>query len=226
MHYNILFLALLLVFGLSQKTIATSDQSAAQRLHEQACSITPYIGDDPWHITNLYNCANRELFIPYQLWTGAAWDGDKNSPCMHAVDTNTILNKPDENYARGRVIIKGPVLWKDDLSSEMVEVWERVRPHRNSNGYYACHPRGIGKVHNKNKPHGRFVRGLCFAPGGFGWKINRKRTCIKTTLEIVDLTLNENNLLSSLAVKFWFRDKLKYRYVYQPGKGTTQIKLY
>ena len=57
-------------------------QLAAKRLHKVACSINPYSNKDPWHISNLYNCANKELFIPYQLWTGAVWNGDKNANCM------------------------------------------------------------------------------------------------------------------------------------------------
>ena len=42
--------------------------TAAEQLHQQACSVSPYVSDAPWHIANLYNCLTRELFIPYQLW--------------------------------------------------------------------------------------------------------------------------------------------------------------
>jgi hypothetical protein len=105
-------------------------------------------------------------------------------------------------------------------------VWERRLGTYNSLKYYACHKRGIGIVHNLNKPHVNYIRGLCRAPAGFGWKIGQRRTCIKTTVEIINVTLDENGDLDSLTTDYWFRDKLSYRYTYQPNKGVVWIKDY
>ncbi len=196
---------------------------AAERLHEIACSISPYASKDPWHISNLYNCVSQELFIPYQLWTGAIWDGDKNANCMHAANSRSLLDSPGKGYAKGEVIIKGPIQWTDDVSGEIRNVWQRTRSTSNTQKYYVCHPRGIGGIHNVKRPWVKWVRGLCHIPAGFGWKIGQKRTCIKTTIEIIDIVLDEQNRLHNITVKFWFRDTLRYRYTYQRNYGTQQI---
>jgi hypothetical protein len=206
-------------------TIAEQKQAqlAAVKLHQTACSISPYISDDPWHIANLYNCANKQLFIPYQLWTGSKWNGDKNATCMHKANTRSPLENSKEGYFGGEVIINGPIKWKDDLTGEVKNVWQRTRSNTKSNKYYICHNRGIGGIHNLNKPWVKWIRGLCNIPAGYGWQIGKKRTCIKTTLEIIDIQLDEKNHLKNITVKFWFRDKLLYRYVYERNFGTKSI---
>jgi len=177
----------------------------------------------------LYNCSSKELFIPYQLWTGASWDGDKNADCIHSVNTESILSKPINatgRYSKGKVIIKGITKWTHPESGEELEVFERHRPHRNAVSYYECHKRGIGKVHNLRKPKGRWVRGLCHIPAGEGWVIGQQRTCIKTTLEIVNVSLDNDMRLKDVTVKYWYRDKLKYRYTYEREKGTVEVLSY
>lgn len=204
----------------------TVELSFAEKLHYQACSIKPYVSDDPWHIANLYDCVNKELYIPYQLWSGAEWGGDKYSACMHEVNRKSVLSQPAEDYASGEVIVNGPIEWTDPHTGELLQVWERIRPNINSHKYYACHSRGIGVVHNPLKLNSRYVRGLCRAPAGFGWKVGVKRTCIKTTVEIVEVVIDQNNHLENIVVDYWFRDKLKYRYIYKPRQGETNILLY
>ncbi len=54
--------------------------------YEAAC-VEPATSTSPWNIKNLYDCENRSLFIPYQLWTGADWDGAKDAPCMHTANS-------------------------------------------------------------------------------------------------------------------------------------------
>jgi hypothetical protein len=103
-------------------------------------------------------------------------------------------------------------------------VWERRLDSYNSLKYYTCHKRGIGIIYNLNKPHINYIRGLCRAPAGFGWKIGQRRTCIKTTVENINVTLDENDRLDSLMTDYWFRDKLKYRFTYKPNKGVVWVK--
>ncbi len=200
--------------------------STADGLHQAVCAIQPYVSDDPWHIANLYNCASRELFVPYQLWSGATWEGDKQASCMHSVQRRSVLSQPSDQYAGGEVIARGPVSWKDPHRGDTLQVWERVYPSINSYKYYACHKRGIGIVHNLSKPTEKYIRGLCRAPAGFGWKMGKRRTCVKTTVEIDELVLNENHHLVGLRYKYWFRDKLKFRYTLEPNRGETEIFLY
>ena len=195
-------------------------------MHQKACSISPYNSEEPWHISNLYNCVNKELFIPYHLWTGAKWDGDKNVECMHTTNKISVLESLEKGYAKGEVIIKGPIKWEDDVTGEVRDVWRRTRSTSESQKYYVCHKRGIGVIHNANKPWVQWVRGLCNIPAGFGWKIGQKRTCIKTTVEIIDIELDSQNHLQNITVKYWFRDKLRYRYVYAENYGTQQIFRY
>ncbi len=200
--------------------------STAEVFHQAVCAIQPYLSDDPWHIASLYNCASRELFVPYQLWSGASWGGDKRSSCMHNVQRRSILSQSSDKYAAGEVIVRGPVSWKDPHRGDTLQVWERAYTSINSYKYYACHKRGIGIVHNLSKPTEKYIRGLCRAPAGFGWKIGQRRTCVKTTIEIDEIVLDEKHHLVGLSYKYWFRDKLKFRYTLRPNLGETEIFLY
>ena len=220
------YLSLLLISSNVSYATPEEVQKRAQLLHDKACAIEPYVADDPWHIANLYNCSTRQLFIPYQLWTGAQWNGDKDAPCMHEINNRNVLERPSDSYARGEVIIKGPIEWLNPFSGKTLSVWERQRPHRNASKYYVCHERGIGSIHNLRKPKEQFVEGLCQAPGGHGWMVGKRRTCIKVTLEIIDLTLDDNHHLSSLKVKYWWRDKLRYAHTYIPNEGIKSIYIY
>ncbi len=199
---------------------------SADELHQQACSVQPPVVRDSWHISHLYDCLTKELFVPYQLWSGAQWNGDKQASCMHEVSQTTSLTRLGDDFESGEITIKGPILWEDTHTGEILHVWERSLDTYNSLKYYACHKRGIGIIHNLNKPHVNYIRGLCRAPAGFGWKIGQRRTCIKTTVEIINVTLDENGNLDSLTTDYWFRDKLSYRYTYQPNKGVVWVKGY
>lgn len=197
--------------------------TSAEDFHREVCALQPYEGEDPWRITHLYNCATREFFIPYQLWSGASWDGDKQAPCMHEVDRSSRLDMPSDKYSSGELVVKGPIMWTDPGTGEEIEVWSRSLVDYNSTKYYACHERGIGTIRNMKKPHMNYLKGLCHAPGGYGWKIGEKRTCIKTTLEIIEVELDEQNRLKYLVLNYWFRDKLSYRYWYEPERGAAKI---
>jgi len=200
--------------------------SSAEELHQQTCSSQAPAVDSPWHITHLYDCSTKKMFIPYQLWSGGHWSGDKQASCMHEVNQSTPLTRLGDDSQSGDTIIRGPILWEDPHTGEKLKVWERRLDNYNSLKYYACHKRGIGIVHNLNKPHINYIRGLCRAPAGFGWKIGKRRTCIKTTVEIISVTLDENGDLDSLTTDYWFRDKLSYRYTYKPNKGVVSVKRY
>jgi hypothetical protein len=200
--------------------------SSAEELHQQACSAQAPTTDNPWHITQLYDCLSKKMFVPYQLWSGGHWSGDKQASCMHEVNQSTPLIRLGDDSQSGDTIIRGPILWEDPHTGEKLKVWERRLDNYNSLKYYACHKRGIGIVHNLNKPHINYIRGLCRAPAGFGWKIGQRRTCIKTTVEIINVTLDENGDLDSLTTNYWFRDKLSYRYTYKPNKGVVSVKRY
>ena len=108
--------------------------------------------------------------------------------CTPLISRN-ILSQSANHFSSGEVIIRGPLPWQDKDNGEQFMIWERIRPSRNSHKYYACHPRGIGVIHNIRKPNAHYIKGLCHAPAGFGWKVGKRRTCIKTTLEIDSVSL-------------------------------------
>jgi hypothetical protein len=210
----------------ASKSVQSLATLSAEELHQQACTDQTSKVADPWHITYLYDCLKRELFVPYQLWSGAQWHGDKQAACMHAVNQRTSLTRLGDGFESGEIVVKGPIVWNDSHNGEALQVWERSLNTYNSLKYYTCHKRGIGIVHNLNKPHINYIRGLCRAPAGFGWKIGQRRTCIKTTVEIVNITLDDDKRLESLTADYWFRDKLSYRYTYKPNQGVVWIKDY
>lgn len=197
-----------------------------EQLHQHVCQIAAADSDSPWHIKNLYDCKKAELFVPYQLWTGSAWDGDKRAACTHPADIKTSLEKPSDDYLSGEIVISGPESWEHPKTGDQLQVWKRSLSQYKGYKYYYCHSRGIGTIFRSKKPDDIYLLGLCHAPGGDGWVIGMRRTCIKTTLEIDEIELDSNNQLISLSVKYWFRDKLRYRYRYEPGRGTTQIFSY
>ena len=145
---------------------------------------------------------------------------------MHPIKNTRILERPTDEYARGEVVITGPIEWLNPFTDKTIKVWERHRPHRNASKYYVCHERGIGSIHNLKKPKVQFVEGLCQAPAGHGWMIGKRRTCIKVTLEIINIDLDEKNHLSSLEVKYWWRDKLRFTHTYIPNEGVKSIYIH
>ena len=50
-------------------SVALSAPAVAEGFHHRACA-SPSNGS-PWHVSNLYDCETRALYIPYRLWTGA-----------------------------------------------------------------------------------------------------------------------------------------------------------
>ena len=105
----------------------------ASALHELACT-EPKKGGAPWNVANLYDCETKQLFIPYQLWTGVKWDGNKDAPCMHKADTLFHVN------GRSATTIKGPREWKSR------QIWAREKVNGSKTQYFECHDKGIGRV--------------------------------------------------------------------------------
>ena len=51
--------------------VLCASAAAAESIHERARAAPP--DEAAWHISNLYDCRSRSLYIPYHLWTGMAW---------------------------------------------------------------------------------------------------------------------------------------------------------
>ena len=187
-----------------------------ETLHRLACS-QPKKSDSPWNIGNLYDCASRELFIPYQLWTGANWDGNKDTPCMHPADTFFIVN------GRSRTTIKGPKQWENSYTGNTEIVWSRDKTDGSKQQYFVCHEKGIGRVYDRRIGRGTryFETGRCKFPAGHGWKISVRRYCKSTSIEITSISLDEDHNLSDLQFKWWTSSTLDQKYRYVPNRSMT-----
>jgi len=176
-------------------------------------------GESAWHISNLYNCDNDSLFVPYQLWTGVAWDGDKESACMHAADTVFTVNNAS------RTTIRGPVQWKNPQSGKTIEIWVRAKVYTSKTQYFACHEDGIGRVYD-SRWEGYYAVGRCKFPAGYDWKIGKREDCMHTSVQITDVALDSDGQLESIMFKWWYQKRsgewvFDHMYRYQREVGMT-----
>ncbi len=187
----------------------------ADALHELA-SRNPKRSRSAWNIANLYDRENRTLFVPYQLWTGAEWNGDKDAPCMHKADTLFYVN------GRSATTIQGPKEWNGQ------EIWVRAKENGSKTQYFQCHDKGIGRVYEIRRGRTRTYRetGRCKFPSGYGWKFGKSRECTNTAIEIDKIEFDGNHDLAALEFKWWFLSRsrgyvLDHRYRYVPNTGST-----
>ena len=206
------------LFALENGTASAQNKVTLQdpeTLHELACSGASE-SDSPWHIGNLYDCESRSMFIPYHLWTGAEWDGNKDGPCMHEASTTFFVNR------RSKTTIEGPKEWRGQ------EIWVRAKSDGSKTQYFECHDRGIGRVYENRKGRKRVYRktGRCKFPAGYGWQMSRKRYCTRTAIELDKMEFDSNRELLALEFKWWYKARsggyvFDHRYRYQPNVGST-----
>ena len=188
----------------------------ASALHELACT-EPKKSDAPWNIANLYDCETRQLFVPYQLWSGAMWDGNKEAPCMHTADTLFHVNN------RSATTIQGPKEWKGR------QIWARAKVNGSKTQYFECHGKGIGRVYEIRNGRERTYRktGRCKFPGGYGWVPGKRRECAGTALKIYSIEFDGDHNFSALEFEYWFLSRsrgqhvLDHKYRYVPEQGMT-----
>ena len=185
-----------------------------------ACSDQPESGNpSAWHIANLYDCDNSTLFIPYQLWTGMSWDGNKDAPCMHPADTLFHVNGVSSTT------IRGPRSWTNTDTGSEHTVWFREKVDGSKQQYFTCHPLGIGRVYDSRGGGRSYPVGRCKFPAGYGWQVGVQRRCENTAIEITRLELDADNNLSALEFKWWYRNStgayiLDHMYRYEPNVGS------
>ena len=187
--------------------------STESQLHEIACA-QPAKSDDPWNIKNLYDCSTSTLYIPYQLWSGAKWDGSKSEACMHAVRSTVAASDRSETR------IVGPKPWKNPKSGVTEAVWSQEKADGSKAQYYTCHEKGIGRVYD-SRGHHAFKQGRCVFPAGNGWALAVKRDCRDSAIEITAIALNEKNELESIEFNGWTGATLDHHYRYAPNVGMT-----
>ena len=194
-------------------TPAWAEETSTDSFHKIACSKHPP-SSSPWHIRNLYDCKTREMFLPYQLWTGAKWDGRKDAPCMHVADNTFSVN--DRSLTR----ISGPRKWRNPKTDKEEMVWVREKVQGWKEQYFTCHEKGIGRLYDSRRP--RYYRiGRCKFPAGHGWKVGVRRECRSTSIEITLVGLDDTGYLTEIEFKYWSRSRLDHIYRYVPNQGMT-----
>ena len=193
--------------------VLCASAAAAEPIHERACN-GKQPGASPWHISNLYDCRSRTLYIPYHLWTGMPWDGRKDRPCMHKAYNHFLVN------GRSQTVIRGPENWNHPKTGEALQIWirEKVRGHKVQ--YFVCHERGIGRVYDSRRERVARV-GRCKFPAGRGWKVGERRECRSTAIEITRIDVDDDGLLAGLEFKYFSRGRLDHIYRYVPRQGMT-----
>ena len=205
--------ALIFIAVMGGALVPQGSQVAADMIHSIACS-EPQKSDSPWNIQELYNCETRDLYVPYQLWTGAQWDGDRNAPCMHASDKLFFVG------FMSPTTIKGPKEWEIPLTGETLTIWSREKVIGSKIQYFTCHELGIGRVYDNRSPR-VYSTGRCKFPAGSRRKIGEQRDCLDTSIEIIALSLDAENNLEDLTFKWWTGARLDHIYRYVPNKGMT-----
>lgn len=174
--------------------------------------------NSPWNLTNLYNKEDKSFFIPYQLWTGAEWDGNKKSKCIHQADSTFYVNGKDPTT------IKGTIKWKSPQTGKTYDIWKREKINRHKEQYFVCHEKGIGRVYD-SRSGGRYSdKGKCKFPAGYGWKIDEKQECLQTAIKITQIEFNKENNLTGIEFIFWYENSygelvIDHKYRYEPNIG-------
>jgi hypothetical protein len=196
-----------------------SDLVSALELHQAACSGVDDINESPWDIKSLYNCETKNFFVPYQLWTGAKWNGDQDTNCMHEADSTFYVNRTSGTT------IKGPVEWENPKTLNTLKVWKREKLNGSKQQYFACNDKGIGRVFDSRKGGRYYDLGRCKFPAGQGWEIGKQRKCKSTAIEIVKVEIDSNKSLSAIEFKWWYQSRSgeyvhDHTYRYEPNIGS------
>ena len=220
--WRLIFILLILTFALNIKAANFNKSRSGSELYELETQtdvdqlVTKSQGKPapgPWHFNNLYDKSSKGFFIPYHLWSGAEWDGNKSTDnCVHEVES--IWEFTDAKKRQRKSKILGQRRYTNPKTGETFETYE----WRNKRGsqHLICHEKGLARVYDF-----RFERaGLldspvlngteCKFPAGFGWRIGVPEDCNpkapkQTTLTKV--TFDEDfNLV-----------KIAYTYTEKPG---------
>ncbi len=168
--------------------------------------------DEPWGVNNLYNCNTGLLYIPYQLWTGVAWNGDKTARCMHPTFSSFSVN------GDSKTTITGPRQWINPKSDEVEQVWVRDKVSGSKTQYFTCHKKGIGRVYDSRRSR-FYTTGRCKFPAGEGWELSKRRYCETTSIQITQLAFDYDGNLLHMKFKWWSGETLDHVYRYVPNYG-------
>lgn len=195
-----------------------SELESTLELHQAACSGGDDLNESPWDIRSLYSCETKKLFVPYQLWTGATWNGNQDSNCMHEADSTFYVNGTSETK------ISGPLEWSNPKTLDTLKVWKREKLKDAKQQYFTCNNKGIGRVYDSRNGGRYFDSGRCKFPAGKGWELGKQRKCKSTAIEIVKVEIDSSRNLSAIEFKWWYQSRNgeyvhHHTYRYEPNIG-------
>lgn len=181
-----------------------------------------------WHIDNLYDCSTNSFFIPYQLWSGAKFDGNKTTSKNHQVDniSHASYNKSSKLKP---IHIKGTQKWINKETDEENNIYIRTNESKGVKKvqYFVANDMGIGRVYDDRRG-GRYFSGTGIKfPAGYSWKLGEKRAAVdtqnaenrKTEIEIISMVFNDNQELKSITFNWWTNGNLDRQYTYTVNNG-------
>ena len=182
-----------------------------------------------WSKQNVYDPETDTYYIPYHLWTGAYWDGNKNeNVILHSADTVFLVNGVSETR------INGPETWRHPYLDKEFKVYRRTKSNRDKVQRFVFHENGIGRVydHRPTRSYDWYYDGKEVKfPAGWGWKIGApqtfsftiwaygKKQSWTTTIEITAIEFDHESVMTALKYNYSVNGILDHKYVYRPRKG-------
>jgi hypothetical protein len=188
-----------------------------------------------WYIGNLYDCKTNSFFIPYQLWSGAKYDGNKANSKKHQVDNISYSTYNSSGKLRP-ILITGTTKFTNEETGEVNNIYKRVVESKRFRKvqYFIASDMGIGRVYD-NRKGGRYFSGSGIKfPAGYGWSLNKKRKAYDTIngneriteIEINKMEFTKDKELKSITFKWWVNGRLDRMYEYTVNNGLSKaIKL-
>ena len=222
---------LLFSFNSFAKGFNLKNQSQAKAIYVEASKNK---SSNPWYFTNLYSKENNSFFIPYQLWSGSKWNGNKNiENCMHNVKNKWVFKRADRER-KNRVL--APVDYKVPDTDKIVKTF-KVENKRTTQ-HYICHEKGLARIYDSRFAEAGTLKELkgkeCKFPAGFGWKIAVSTDCSKSSpkeTKVISLTFDNNYILTKMSYTYEKKEGRKTSrkndfYEYEPNKGRVFYKKY
>jgi hypothetical protein len=190
---------------------------------------------NPYHFINLFDASSDSFFIPYQLWSGAKWDGVKSvEKCMHKANTTWTYFNPRNTKSKGKII--SPVKYTHPSSGEVFQTFEWKGRKGSQN--YICHAKGLARIYDHRfKKAGLLDSPIlngteCKFPAGFGWQIGVSQDCnpeAPKQTTVTELVFDEN--FNLVKMKYTYTEKEGFSakaaddyYEYEVGKGRVLYK--
>lgn len=235
---KIVISTIILITTLSIFTGCSTSQSGLQisKLTKQECKSSNK-SKLPWHISNLYDCKDKSFFIPYQLWSGAKYDGNKANSKNHQVNKQTSTSHYGKSgrLSYSDLIVTGTTKWTSDKYNKEFNIYTRERDDKVQ--YFVANDMGIGRVYD-DRGNGRYFNGTNIKfPAGYGWKINNSRSSSyevlkngrrkyrSTTINITAMKFNSKNELDTITFEWYpVNGELDNIYTYKANVGLVETR--